>query len=239
MPEAMSHQRFLTILSVLWASSAAFKLLDVGAPRAGTQTMYDAMRILGFNPLHTGVSREMRPPLCDYLFGNGRLEDALATLGAFDGAMDEPVMLMYEEVMAAFPETKFLLTIRDAESWFSNYLHVGQMMYFSADVAGWVADTNSTDYKCSGMRAWGCNFRDPSAEEKETCLQNYARHNERVQEVIPPERLLVYNWSDGWAPLAHFLGTAIPEEEFPHEDSLVLGVTIQAAASAAVAYGLG
>ena len=39
--------------------------------------------------------------------------------------------------------------------------------------------------------------------------------------------------------MAHFLGTAIPEEEFPHEDSLVLGVTIQAAASAAVAYGLG
>ena len=129
MPEAMSHQRFLTILSVLWASSAAFKLLDVGAPRAGTQTMYDAMRILGFNPLHTGVSREIRPPLCDYLFGNGRLEDALATLAAFDGAMDEPVMLVYEEVMAAFPETKFVLTIRDAESWFSNYLHVGQMMY--------------------------------------------------------------------------------------------------------------
>jgi hypothetical protein len=182
--------------------------------------MYDAMRILGFNPLHTGVSREMRPPLCDYLFGNGRLEDALATLGAFDGAMDEPVMLMYEEVMAAFPETKFLLTIRDAESWFSNYLHVGQMMYFSADVAGWVADTNSTDYKCSGMKSWGCNFENSSAEEKETCLQNYARHNERVQEVIPPERLLVYNWSDGWAPLAHFLGTAIPEEEFPHEDAV-------------------
>ena len=59
-----------------------------------------------------------------------------------------------------------------------------------------------------------------------------------VQEVIPPERLLVYNWSDGWAPLAHFLGTAIPEDEFPHEDSLELGVTIQAAASAAVAYEL-
>ena len=36
--------------------------------------------------------------------------------------------------------------------------------------------------------------------------------------MIPPERLLVYNWSDGWAPLAHFLGTAIPEEEFPHDD---------------------
>ena len=30
--------------------------------------------------------------------------------------------------------------------------------------------------------------------------------------------LLVYNWSDGWSPLSHFLGTGIPEEEFPHED---------------------
>jgi hypothetical protein len=41
-----------------------------------------------------------------------------------------------------------------------------------------------------------------------------------VQEIIPPERLLVYNWSDGWAPLAHFLDVAIPAETFPHEDKV-------------------
>jgi len=35
-----------------------------------------------------------RPKLCAYLFGNGTLDDALAIMGGFDSAMDEPVMLM-------------------------------------------------------------------------------------------------------------------------------------------------
>jgi hypothetical protein len=51
-------------------------------------------------------------------------------------------------------------------------------------------------------------------------LKNYYRHIQRVQDVIPPERLLVYNWSDGWSPLSHFLGTCIPEEPFTREDSV-------------------
>ena len=27
-----------------------------------------------------------------------------------------------------------------------------------------------------------------------------------------------YNFTDGWAPLAHFLGKPIPDVEFPHVD---------------------
>ena len=45
---------------------------------------------------HKTTSQELilRPKLCAYLFGNGTLDDALAVLGGFDSAMDEPVMLM-------------------------------------------------------------------------------------------------------------------------------------------------
>ena len=32
-----------------------------------------------------------------------------------------PPWIMYEEIRAAFPEAKFLLTISDAESWFENF----------------------------------------------------------------------------------------------------------------------
>ena len=98
----------------------AFKLLDVGAPRTGTQSFYDAMKILNLNPVHSGYQSEVRPALCEYLFRNGSLDDALGVLDGFDAAMDEPFMLMYEEIMAAFPEAKFVLTISDAESWFDN-----------------------------------------------------------------------------------------------------------------------
>ena len=47
----------------------AFKLLDVGPPRTGTQTMLEVMKILGLKPLHTGYEKEsVRPALCGHLF---------------------------------------------------------------------------------------------------------------------------------------------------------------------------
>eukprot|EP00435_Cladocopium_sp_Y103_P008639 s2344_g2.t1 len=211
------------LLSWLWSFTLvdAFKLLDVGPPRTGTQSMYEVMKILGLNPLHTGYTLSVRPALCGYLFADGSLDDALAVFDGYDAAMDEPVMLLYEEIMAAFPGAKFLLTISDPESWFTNYIELANLLHDS-----W----NSTERKvwdsfpenCSAMQSWGCHFLrkpSPTPEEKDLCLQNYARHIQRVQDIIPPERLLVYNWSDGWSPLSHFLGTGIPEEEFPHRDT--------------------
>ena len=79
------------------------------------------------------------------------------------------------------------------------------------------------------MASWGCDFRSKDESDKTICLQNYQRHNERVQELIPPERLLVYNWEDGWAPLAHFLGLPIPEADFPHTDTVMENLEYKAA----------
>ena len=215
----------LVLLCTLTQLTSSFKVLDVGAPRTGTQSMYDAMKLLGLNPLHTGYVLRARPVLCEYLFRNGSLDEALGLFQGFDAAMDEPVMLMYEEIMAAFPEAKFLLTISDAESWFDNYLELIHSMMKVQDLK--VMMTNSSQQhhyvpsECTAMTSWGCNFNgSPTAEQKAQCLQNYDRHIQRVQQTIPPHRLLVYNWSDGWAPLAHFLETAIPEEDFPNSDAV-------------------
>ena len=211
--------RFPYLLLSSLVTAAAF-LLDVGAPRTGTQSMFTALKLLGLNPLHTGYERESRIPLCGYLFGNHSLDGALATLKNFDGGMDEPTMLLYEEIMAAIPEAKFLLTISDPESWYDSYVRlISSMRAVHAPLLELLAE-DSFLYKCSAMRSWGCNFSFPS-EGKEECLENYDKHNQRVQEVIPPERLLVYNWSDGWAPLSHFLGVPVPDKEFPHVDDIL------------------
>ena len=211
--------RFPYLLLSSLVTAAAF-LLDVGAPRTGTQSMFTALKLLGLNPLHTGYERESRIPLCGYLFGNHSLDGALATLKNFDGGMDEPTMLLYEEIMAAIPEAKFLLTISDPESWYDSYVRLmSSMRAVHAPGVELIAE-DSFLFKCSAMRSWGCNFSFPS-EGKEECLENYDKHNQRVQEVIPPERLLVYNWSDGWAPLSHFLGVPVPDKEFPHVDEVL------------------
>jgi len=43
----------------------------------------------------------------------------------------------------------------------------------------------------------------------------YRQHNERVQAVIPAEKLLVFNVKQGWKPLCEFLGCDVPSSPFP------------------------
>ena len=37
---------------------------------------------------------------------------------------------------------------------------------------------------------------------------------------VAPERLLVFDVADGWAPLCGFLGLPVPDEPFPRTNSL-------------------
>jgi hypothetical protein len=45
--------------------------------------------------------------------------------------------------------------------------------------------------------------------------QVYLDHFAEVCSLVPPERLLIYNISDGWGRLCKFLGEEIPETPFP------------------------
>ncbi|CAE7648939.1 unnamed protein product [Symbiodinium microadriaticum] len=199
-------------------------------PVRGTQSMHVAMNILGLNTLHSGYSFLKRAPWCEYVFANGSLEDAMATLEGYDAAMDEPFQLVYEEIMRAFPKTKFVLTISDPERWYESYTELIAGMAESAATRNrthsrnlrsgfraWLDSDLMT--RCTAARYWGCDFGNETGEDtKKQCLEAYQQHNERVQQVIPADRLLVYNFTDGWAPLAHFLGKPIPDVEFPHVD---------------------
>lgn len=210
-----------------FVSQAASFLLDVGAPRTGTQSMYRALQILGLDPLHSGmeIRFDVRDAPCGYLFGNSSanrsLDDVLAILDGRDGAMDEPFMLLYEEIMAAFPDAKFLLTISDPESWYESYTKLA--LSFAGASVDLGAQGPPYMRMCTAMTSWGCEFgfHSDDVKIKKECLQSYHQHNERVQEVIPPDRLLVYNWSDGWAPLAHFVDRPVPDEDFPHVDEIL------------------
>lgn len=44
----------------------------------------------------------------------------------------------------------------------------------------------------------------------------YYRHNDWVRSVVPKDRLLEFEPSQGWEPLCKFLGNPIPAEPYPH-----------------------
>jgi hypothetical protein len=43
----------------------------------------------------------------------------------------------------------------------------------------------------------------------------YNRHNDTVRQVIPADRLLVFEAANGWEPLCRFLGVPVPAEPYP------------------------
>jgi Sulfotransferase domain len=47
----------------------------------------------------------------------------------------------------------------------------------------------------------------------------FRRHTEEVIRTIAPERLLIHEVGQGWAPLCEFLGVSVPDEPFPSENS--------------------
>jgi hypothetical protein len=44
----------------------------------------------------------------------------------------------------------------------------------------------------------------------------FNKHVEDVKQHVPPDRLLVYDVSEGWEPLCMFLRVPVPDEPFPH-----------------------
>ena len=62
------------------------------------------MKILKLVPLWSGYYVDRRWPWCEYLFGNGSLP--VDDLKGWEGAADEPFMLIYPEVLRAIPDAK-------------------------------------------------------------------------------------------------------------------------------------
>jgi len=53
-------------------------------------------------------------------------------------------------------------------------------------------------------------------EDRQYAIRTFQEWNRRVGERIPADRLLVYEVTEGWAPLCRFLDKPIPATPFPH-----------------------
>lgn len=64
-------------------------------------------------------------------------------------------------------------------------------------------------------------FSAPSAYElSKNSKSVYEKHNARIKELVPPDRLLVWRPEDGYAPLCMFLGEKVPEGELEVKDEV-------------------
>lgn len=172
------------------------KVFCIGFQKTGTTSLYAALTTLGYRTAAV-VGRDLT---AERLEAEGAAL-CIETMRDYDAAQDMPWPLFFRELDAAFPGSKFILTVREPESWFRSIEgHFG---------------ANPDEMQAF---AYGRDAAAP-AGNKARYLEVYARHERDVRAhfIERPHDLLVMDLErgDGWAALCEFLGAPVPSEEFP------------------------
>jgi hypothetical protein len=203
------------------------KILGVGLSRTGTLSLHSAAKILGFSSLHYDTVR-----LNDIIDGSNPHPD-FRRYDDVDAVMDLPAAYFYEELIAAYPKCKCILTLRDVDSWWKSVSrHFNQHYPATPPSFGlkrrikayWRRcfqsnDRNADrDYNLFRIQLRNLVYGNIKAHEY-LYKKKYEEHRQRVLRTVPPERLLVMDITsgEGWEQLCPFLGVPIPPVPFPHE----------------------
>jgi hypothetical protein len=172
---------------------AEAKVFCIGFQKTGTTSIERALKLMGYRVCSTlGVH--------DPEIGEKALELAMAAVPNYDAFRDNPWPILFREMDAAFPGSKFILTTRSTRSWLRS-------------VVGHFGDSTSP------MRAWIYGVGAPKGNEAAFAAR-FEAHNQGVLQHFRDrsQDLLVMDLTrgDGWEELCAFLGRPIPEAPFPH-----------------------
>lgn len=121
------------------------------------------------------------------------------------------------ELIATYPNAKFLLTVRDSEDvWWPSFRDsVGIHFDMTWRYTVYRALISSVRF----FRRMDDLTQEINARVKKDFgavgPQYYTMHNQRVRELVPNGQLLEYNVKEGWEPLCTFLEVDVPEAPFP------------------------
>jgi len=176
---------------------AMSKIFGIGFHKTGTTTLDTAFQMLGYR------SCPVRTDLATHLV-KGDVQSAFEVVRQFDAFQDNPWPILFKELDAAFPGSKFIMTYRADDKWLKSIV-------------------NSFGKDQTLMRKWiyGEKFGAPMGNES-VYLARYQRHISEVRDHFKdrPNDLLEICWEkgEGWEKMCPFLGVPIPEAAFPHSN---------------------
>jgi hypothetical protein len=197
------------------------KVIGAGFGRTGTLSLKHALEQLGFGPCYH-MLETLEHPAHDALWlalARGESDDWHAILDGYQASVDWPAIMIWKELVAAYPQAKVILTLRDPEAWFASASQTifARMRDFAAalarDDAASVDPARRVHMRMVNAavvnRAFGGNL------DQDHAIQVFNAHNDEVRRTVPPERLLVYESGEGWEPLCSFLGVPVPDSPYP------------------------
>jgi hypothetical protein len=182
-------------------------VIGAGFGRTGTLSLKLALEQLGFGPCYHMVEVFKNPPSIGWwLDAADGQPDWPKILNGYNSCVDWPAATFYAQIAEAYPDAKVILTEREPEAWFRST----QATIFPR------ATPPDTDVPFDQLfrRIIGKLF-DYRMREHDHVIEVFKRHNAEVRRRISPERLLVYDVTQGWGPLCRFLGVPVPSVPMP------------------------
>lgn len=183
------------------------KVFCIGFQKTGTSSIGKALKILGYQ-VHKGFrfNRPGKVQIPEPVTREKLADVALPITKGYNAFEDNPWCLLFRELDAAYPNSKFILTRRETQSWSDSFTR------------HFIHDTNPT------LRfIYGC---DSALERPRSHFASiYEAHNAAVLEYFRdrPSDLLVFDLeSANWDDLCAFLGRRRPWfRAYPHKNAAV------------------
>ena len=173
------------------------KIFGIGWAKTGTSTLGECLKILGYN--HQSKNFNLVKDI-----KSGNLTKIIALAKEKETFEDWPWIIVYKEMDKAFPNSKFILTIRDCDKWICSYLNM-------------LENQGKASEDEIRRIIYGLPFPNVT---KQQLIERYMKHNREVMGYFQyrPKDLLVVNWEkdDGWQKLCNFVGKPTPYLAFPH-----------------------
>jgi len=199
------------------------RLIGAGLPRTGTLSQKIALEMLGFGPCYHMVN--VLTDLTEAPRWRRALEDTSEIKEIFKGfeaSVDWPGSYFWAELIHAYPDAKVVLSVRDGDAWAKSMSDTIWGLFYDDCLIRHMSDARSfvdPAWKAYMDMMRGMWQRSGLLDGDQTTLESMSaamqRYNAEVQRTVAPERLLVWQVSDGWEPLCAFLGVPVPAAPFP------------------------
>jgi Sulfotransferase domain len=187
------------------------KIFGIGLSRTGTTTLALALRRLGYDACHFPHDRNTRQQLLSYC-ENPAQPLQFSAADDYDAVLDTPAAMLYRELSDKYPDSRFILTVRNKQSW----LRSCETFWLRTVPWQYLGRSNYAKY-CQriNVEVYGRTDFDSA-----TFSAAYDRHVDAVLDwfLDHGQRLLVLDICSGeeWTRLCDFLGRPVPALKFPH-----------------------
>ena len=189
------------------------KVIGAGFGRTGTTSLKAALEILGYQKCHhmtEVIKNGAGIPWYKKLRGEEISWEEI--FEGYQATVDWPSAAWWKELCDHYPEARVILTVRDPDRWYESITEtIYPLSHLMPRWLGLVNPRLSGFLKIARRIPWENTFQG-RIEDAAYAKQIFRDHIETVKKTISPERLLIYEISQGWEPLCSFLKVPIPSD---------------------------